>query len=377
MLVMIHSGHPGVQSGIRRAKQVLFWVNMGKDIQDMVECCSVCQQHQRCNQKSTIVMKEVPELPFERVASDLFHFRGEEYVLIVDSWSNFFDFKKLSQSTSEEVIDIMKNWFATHGVPRVLESDNGPQYNSLKFRNFSEDWGFEHRTSSPHFPRSNGLAERFVQVAKNLLKKCHQDGSDLHLALLLARNTPRSDTIPSPNERLMSRLTRSTLPMSTEILRPKTIDGVRDSLCKERQLQKAYADRGARNPADYEQGDRVMVQDPKSKQWFPSKVLRKFGSNRSYLLSDGERTFRRNTQHIRERKFDLMESNDDQAPETLVSNPANGRQTVACERNGADTNNEVNQDRVVEAEPGEDISRYSTRSGRVVKDNKKTDFEYY
>nr|XP_029712008.1 uncharacterized protein K02A2.6-like [Aedes albopictus] len=262
MLEAVYKGHPGVQSCIKRAKQVIFWVNMTRDIQNMIECCSVCQQYQRSHQKSIVVTKEIPNLPFERVASDLFHFRGNEYILIVDSWSNFYDFKKLSRSTSDEVINIMKNWFAVHGIPRVLETDNGSQYTSQDFRKFAGEWGFDHKTSSPHFPRSNGLAERFVQVAKNLLKRYHQDGSDVNLALLLSRN----DNIPSPNERSLGRLTRSTLPVTTKILQPKVVEGVKDALCKERPLQKQYSERGARNPAELEPGDKIMVQNTTSKQ---------------------------------------------------------------------------------------------------------------
>nr|XP_029715860.1 uncharacterized protein K02A2.6-like [Aedes albopictus] len=378
MLEAVHKGHPGVQSGIKRAKQVLFWVNMTRDIQNMIECCSVCQQYQRSNQKSIVVTKEIPDLPFERVASDLFHFRGNEYILIVDSWSNFYDFKKLSRSTSDEVINIMKNWFAVHGIPRVLETDNGPQYSSQDFRKFADEWGFDHKTSSPHFPRSNGLAERFVQVAKNLLKRCHQDGSDVNLALLLSRNTPRNDNIPSPNERLLGRLTRSTLPVTTKILQPKVVEGVKDALCKERQLQKQYADRGARNPAELEPGDKVMVQNTTSKQWFPGEVMSKCEFDRSYLVSDGERILRRNTQYVRKKKMNFPDDND-QGPGALIPSRVVEADSESQESNVEDGTTEMNLDTAADLVPDEEESsqRRTTRSGRVVKLNKKPEFEYY
>lgn len=220
MSTTVHSGHPGVQSSLRRAKQVLFWINMSKDIQAMVEACSVCQHHQRNNIKSNICSKDVPELPFERVASDLFYFKGREYVLLADSYSGFFDFKLLKETTSSHVIGNLKDWFSVHGIPKVLETDNGPQYASEEFRRFAQQWSFEHQTSSPHFPRANGLAERYVQIAKSMLKKCNDDKSDSQLALLHARNTPRSNDIPSPNERLMGRLVRTKMPMTIDALTP-------------------------------------------------------------------------------------------------------------------------------------------------------------
>ena len=52
--------------------------------------------------------------------------------------------------------------FARHGIPLKLMSDGGPQYSSSEFADFAQQWGFEHVTSSPYHPCSNGLAERTV-----------------------------------------------------------------------------------------------------------------------------------------------------------------------------------------------------------------------
>ena len=49
--------------------------------------------------------------------------------------------------------------FATHGVPRRLESDNGPPFNSAEFANFVAEQGFEHYKITPLHPRANGDAE--------------------------------------------------------------------------------------------------------------------------------------------------------------------------------------------------------------------------
>ena len=74
---------------------------------------------------------------------------------------------------------------------------------------------------SPHYPQSNGRAEKAVQTAKSLIKKAIHDGKDPHLALLEYLNTPTLDALGSPAQRLMGRRTKS---ITEELLKPQIID---------------------------------------------------------------------------------------------------------------------------------------------------------
>ena len=47
--------------------------------------------------------------------------------------------------------------FARHGTQKVLITDIGPEFDNQEnqeFENFSSQWQFEHRTSSPRYPQS-------------------------------------------------------------------------------------------------------------------------------------------------------------------------------------------------------------------------------
>lgn len=298
-LNQIHHGHLGIQSCIRRARAALYWNGMCKDITDFVNKCAVCQSNQRAPTKEPTVLKDIPTLPWEIVATDLFKFLKDEYLLICDSFTGYFDFEMLRNQSSNAVIQCLKKWFAVHGIPRVLESDNGPQYNSREFRDFQSKWGFEHQTSSPKYPKSNGLAERFVQTAKGLLKKCTSDNSDVQLALLNRRNVPRSDSIPSPNERLMSRITRTTIPIAEKKLQPKISTNVHENLKAAREKQKEYADQHSKQAPPLKVGDNVRIQQA-HRNWTNATIVQKTPHPRSYIVQreDGSQ-LRRNTSHIR------------------------------------------------------------------------------
>lgn len=120
-------------------------------------------------------------------------------------------------TTSSVIIRAMKTWFQTFGVPDILQTDGGKQYDCEEFRKFTHEWKFENGISIPHFPRSNRLTERYVQEAKTLFKRSKEDDTDIHLALLHHRNTLRLD-LGSPCQRLMNRRTKTLLPINERLL---------------------------------------------------------------------------------------------------------------------------------------------------------------
>ena len=74
-----------------------------------------------------------------------------------------------SQCNAAKTISVLKELFSEHGIPETIRSDSGPQFASHQFIEFTKEWNFDHTTSSPRNPRSNGQAEAAVKVTKGLL----------------------------------------------------------------------------------------------------------------------------------------------------------------------------------------------------------------
>ena len=119
------------------------------------------------------------------LGTDLYEWGGKTYLLIVDYYSHFIEIAKLSGTTAAEIINHTRSIFARHGIPEVGISDNGPQFSSTAYAQFSNEYGFSHVMSSPLYPQG-GEAERAVKTIKQLLRK----RGDTYLALLAYRVTP-------------------------------------------------------------------------------------------------------------------------------------------------------------------------------------------
>ena len=127
------------------------------------------RQGQHCIPKCPTVANQnilneyITDRPWAKIGSDLFEFNGAHYLLSVDYYSKWIEIAKLSNLNSNNVICHLKSQFAKYGIPDELIIDNGPQYSSLAFKEFSHNYGFVHTTSSPKYPQANGEADRAVQ----------------------------------------------------------------------------------------------------------------------------------------------------------------------------------------------------------------------
>lgn len=126
---------------------------------------------------------------------------------------------QLASKRAYDVIKVLKQIFSTHGIPSTLISDNMP-FSSYEFKLFAKEWDFTIVTSGPHYSKSNGFAERGVQIAKNILRK----NTDLSIALLEYRTTPLTKINVAPCQLLYSRRIKTKLPISDKLLEPKTLN---------------------------------------------------------------------------------------------------------------------------------------------------------
>ena len=321
MLEKIHDAHLGIEKCTQRAREVLFWPGMSADIKAVIQNCPICQEHRCANQKEPLQPSKVPDRPWQHCATDLFHWNNKDYILLVDSYSKYFEVSLLPNSRSAAVIDKLKGYFSRHGIPETLQSDNGPCYDSVEFMNFAKQYDFKHVTSSPLHPSGNGLAEITVKTVKSLFTKSKQSGKDPYLALLEYRNTPLACG-KSPSQLLMSRQLRSTLPLITHQLEPKLCNSqvIGKKMQHLKQKSKLQYDKTAKLLKPLDIGEKVRIRQ--GKRWLPAVVKKKV-HDRSYVVkTEDDAMYRRNRHHLLKTTPMAGESDQSNSPTLFSGQPS-------------------------------------------------------
>ncbi|CAC5406181.1 unnamed protein product [Mytilus coruscus] len=271
--------------------------------------CSVCLESRRSNTKEPMAESETPELPWLTVGTDIFYWNNNNYLIIVDYYSRYFEIAKLENIRASCVITHMKSVFARHGIPSKVRSDSGSQYVAAEFRQFAESWGFTHTVSSPHYQQSNGLAERFVQSVKKMLSKSKQDGQDPYIAMLKYRNTPL-ENLDSPAQLLMNRRFRTTIPTIKNRLKPKcgNLKNTQRKMKQQKMNQKQYYDKSSKPLPELQPNDTIRFQHIPKGKWDQGTVVRNNNTPNSYVIETPEgQIFKRNRKHLLKTKEDKIE----------------------------------------------------------------------
>ncbi|KAE8739942.1 hypothetical protein FOCC_FOCC014553, partial [Frankliniella occidentalis] len=297
VLQQLHAAHLGSDKTKARARQIVYWPGITADIERITQGCRACERNSPNNMKEPLIPHEVPTLRYQKVSCDLLDHHNKMYLVVVDNFSKWLELKELNNKSSKAVIGALREIFATHGIPEEIFGDNNP-LNSYECKEFAESMGSTIVTSSPEYPRSNGLAERGVRTAKQILSKSADSKSHYLDMVRDYNNTPLCGTPFSPAQLLMSRMCRTTVPTLRKSLEPKVIDPL--PLLKRRQLlAKKYHDRRARRqPVTFTEGDKIAYR--RGGKWHKGTIVHKHRTPRSYIIRQMRgRDLRRNTFHLK------------------------------------------------------------------------------
>lgn len=208
VLSLLHANHQGIVTTKALARSYIWWPKMDESIEILISQCSTCQKTRNAPAKTVPHSWIKSSNPWSRLHLDFAGpFQGKEFLILIDAYSKWPEIKIMNSTNSSAIINVLRDIFATHGLPDILVTDNGTNLKSQEMENFLTRNGIRHILTPPYHPSSNGQIEREVETVKQKLRQLRGGDWNTRLSriLLCLRTTPHSTTGLSPAELLMNR----------------------------------------------------------------------------------------------------------------------------------------------------------------------------
>ena len=306
----MHEEHIGMCRMKALARSYAWWPNIDNEVECLVKWCEACALVKNSSPEVPLHPWKWATRPWQRIHVDFAEFKGQMFLVVIDSFSKWLDVIPMTSTTAEKTVERLRTLFSTWGIVEELVSDNGPQFVSHIFKTFMEANGIKHTLVPAYHPSSNGAAERSVAVLKKALKtqvfdakykgKNYSLEHKLSNFLLTYRNTPQTTTKESPAVLFLKRQLRSRL----TLIKPNKETSVENKQDK----MKMYHDRSHNQSRWFEKGEKVQVKTtlPGGQRWiWKSGTILKKKAPRTYLVIVGHKVRYCHLDHLLESSVEL------------------------------------------------------------------------
>jgi transposase InsO family protein len=327
-----HEGHQGLCRTKQLLREKVWFPGIDKHTERMINTCTACQANSQADKPEPLRMSQLPPTPWHTIHADFCGpFPSGAYLFVlIDAYSRYPEVDIVNSTSASSIIPKLNRVFATHGIPAVVCSDNGPPFTSHDIQEYMKENGIQHRRVTPLWPQANSEVERFMQPLTKAIRCANTEGKQwtkhLHRFLLNYRSTTHPSTGYSPAELLFNRKIQNKLPQ-VNIKTSEKDDHVRYNDKKAKEKMKKYADekRKAR-PSQLKIGDTVLVRQVKQNKLstyfdpIPFKIIRKKGS-RVTAVRNGK-YITRNVSYFKKVDSSLHQTtNDNEDDEDLETQP--------------------------------------------------------
>ena len=284
------AGHLGSSKTLSLIRKEAYWVNMATDIHQYCTQCTICQQS-KLSRPQKAPLQTVPiGRPWQMVAVDVLEVpistSQNRYLLVFqDYFTKWPEAIPLHNQTAESVTQATIKVFATYGIPDILHSDQGRNFESALLNKTLQAFGTDKSRTTAYHPQGDGMVERFNRSLLQLLRSYVETKDDwemyLPLVLFAYRTASHASTGLSPYLLMYGREPKTPpLPVCQSGFEPSTyvahVQGklaemrqfVDDHLEKAAHLQKDYYDQRTTTQC-FNPNDLVWLQDPTARKLDP------------------------------------------------------------------------------------------------------------
>ena len=212
------AGHLGVKKTLMKVRSRYFWYGLRRDVEYWISKCDICASRKGPSRKPKAPLKLYSVgVPMERLAIDVTgpfprSKQGNRFILVISDyftkWTQAFAMK---DSEAPTVANILVNEvISLFGVPRLLHSDKGSNFESNTFTEMCKILGIDKTRTTTKRPQSDGMVERNIKTIKEMLTAFvdkNQKNWDTNLPLLMMayRSSIHESTGVSPCSMMLGR----------------------------------------------------------------------------------------------------------------------------------------------------------------------------
>lgn len=169
--------HPGINQTRHLVTSKFTWPKINADIRDFVRACHHCQRAKvQRHTKPPMGNFKTPDSRFQHIHVDLVGplppSHGNSYLLtVVDRFTRWPEAIPLPTMDAVTVArHLVSGWIARFGVPELITTDRGSQFESRLWAELSKLLGTTRIRTCAYHPEANGMVERFHRQLKTALR---------------------------------------------------------------------------------------------------------------------------------------------------------------------------------------------------------------
>ena len=208
------SGHLGAEKTRSRLCQEVYWPGMSADVEKYCHQCVVCQRSKLAIPQKAPMYSIPIGKPWEMIAVDVLEvpvsYQNNRYLLVIqDYFTKWVEAIPMPDQTAVRITNELTKVFSTLGLPNIVHSDQGRNFESLTLKQTLEAFGIEKSRTTAYHPQGDGLVERFNRSLLQMLRSFVDSEPDweryLPLVLYAYRTAKHTSTGASPFQLMYGR----------------------------------------------------------------------------------------------------------------------------------------------------------------------------
>ncbi|XP_065899898.1 uncharacterized protein [Dysidea avara] len=297
------SGHLGYRKTLARITERFMWKGVTKDAKEIVQRCDICQHVNRKLETIAPALNPVPvKAPWYHLGVDFVgpiayqSPAGNRYILtVIDYFTKWAEAIANPDKSAFQVANSLFKIFMRMGIPRVITTDQGTEFNNHLDKRMMSLLQIDHRLTTAYHPQANGLVERFNQTLQNMIVKFidhkKEQWEDFLDTCVYSYNTSKQESTQySPFELMFARKPVLPVDINTEKKDPDvlltdfckaedpsllnelhhakqaTLNAAKANILKAQQRQKEQYDKRNYKPGAYAVGAKMLIRDNKRKK---------------------------------------------------------------------------------------------------------------